>query len=54
MINGLCVYVLTGESIADTSTSSPDVAGPASPSSRMDRSVPSPGLIISMDRYDLY
>ncbi|XP_026808643.1 hormone receptor 4 isoform X2 [Rhopalosiphum maidis] len=39
-----------GESIADTSTSSPDVAGPASPSSRMDRSVPSPGLIISMDR----
>ncbi|KAL5240969.1 hypothetical protein ACI65C_008379 [Semiaphis heraclei] len=39
-----------GESIADTSTSSPDVAGPASPSNRMDRSVPSPGLIISMDR----
>uniref|UniRef100_A0A2H8TDZ0 Hormone receptor 4 n=1 Tax=Melanaphis sacchari TaxID=742174 RepID=A0A2H8TDZ0_9HEMI len=39
-----------GESIADTSTSSPDVAGPASPSCRMDRSVPSPGLIISMDR----
>ncbi|XP_050420138.1 hormone receptor 4 isoform X1 [Adelges cooleyi] len=39
-----------GESIADTSTSSPDVAGPASPSSRLDRSEPSPGLIISMDR----
>jgi len=41
----------TGESIADTSTSSPDVAGPTSPSSRLDRSVPSPGLIASMDRY---
>ncbi|VVC30584.1 Hypothetical protein CINCED_3A020904 [Cinara cedri] len=39
-----------GESIADTSTSSPDVAGPASPSSRLDRSEPSPGLIIAMDR----
>ncbi|XP_050521497.1 hormone receptor 4 isoform X2 [Daktulosphaira vitifoliae] len=39
-----------GESIADTSTSSPDVVGPVSPSSRLDRSEPSPGLVISMDR----
>lgn len=52
LFNRICSFrfFLAGESIADTSTSSPDVAGPTSPSSRPDRSAPSPGLLMSMDR----